>query len=106
MTETDARHLRRMLDCISAMRTGKLSLVQGSSELLALRDALEDFDAFGQEWFDGFTSHLVTLESAGIAPNGTILSPGAPLQPHVKSALDHIGLMVGQHIPKEDTAQG
>jgi hypothetical protein len=105
MTEIDARHLRRMLECISAIRTGKLSLVQGSGELLALRDALEDFDAFGQEWFDGLTAHLVTLESAGIATNGTILSPGVPLQPPVKSALDHIDLMVGQHIPRSSSIE-
>lgn len=60
----DERQLRRMLDCIKAARSNRMSLQSATDSLLFLRDALERVDA---EWARDFTSHLATIESAGLA---------------------------------------
>jgi hypothetical protein len=101
MMETDARHLHRMLERISLLRAGGISLVQGADDLLSLRDMLEEFDAFGQAWFDTFTSHVVTLESGGVASDGQIIPPYRPLEPYVMDALDQLDALVQNHLSKE-----
>lgn len=102
MTEADVRHLRRMMERLSLLRTGAISLVQGADDLLSLRDMLEDFDAFGQTWFDTFTSHVVTLESGGVTSDGDLLPRHSPLEPFVVSALDAIESLVRNHLPNEE----
>ena len=99
MMGADVRHLRRMLHLISGMRAGEYSLVDGANDLLALRDALEEFDAFGQGWFDDFTSHLVTLESAGVTSSGKALLHHRPLAPYVRDALDGLEAMILERLP-------
>ena len=63
MTSADRRHLRRMLSCLAGLTAGSMSLVTGADTLLSLRDALEHVDA---KWDESFTSHVATLESAGV----------------------------------------
>lgn len=99
MSPADARHLRRMLECISAMRSGSVSLVDGTDNLLFLRNALEEFEAFGQAWFDDFTAHLVTLESAGLDSRGQRLKGGNQHEAHVTHALNELEAMVRSRFP-------
>src|SRR3954470_4800886 len=94
MTDTETRPLRRMLERISLLKSGAISLVQGADDLLSLRDMLDEFDAFGQAWFDTFTSHVVTLESAGVASAGKVLPRQSPLEPYVSDALDHLDSLI------------
>jgi hypothetical protein len=90
-----------MMERLSLLRTGAISLVQGADDLLSLRDMLEDFDAFGQTWFDIFTSHVVTLESGGVASDGKIHPRHSPLEPHVVGALDALESLVRKHLPND-----
>ena len=96
MTPADASHLRRMLDCVSAMRSKSVSLVQGADSLLFLRNALE---AVEQGWADEFTSHLATLESAGLASPEQIANMGSRYADVVTGALDALEAMVRCHFP-------
>lgn len=101
MRKADIRHLSRMVERISLLRSGGISLVEGANDLLSLRDILEEFDAFGQAWFDTFTSHVVTLESAGVASDGQVLPRHHPLEPYVLDALAHLDSLVRSHLSKE-----
>lgn len=96
MTPVDARHLRRMLECISAMRSKSLSLVQGADSLFFLRNALEEIE---QTWADEFTSHLATLESAGTASREQIAAMGSRYADVVAGALDALERMVDGRFP-------
>jgi len=94
MTAADGRHLRRMLDCIAAMRSQSVSLVQGADSLLFLRNALEQAE---QSWVDEFTSHLATLESAGLASPDQIATMGSRYAGTMHGALDALeGLVRGR----------
>jgi hypothetical protein len=64
MLASDRRHLERMLQCVAAARAGDISLVAAADTLLALRSAVE-YDEDG--WADEITSHVATIESAGLA---------------------------------------
>jgi hypothetical protein len=96
MTPADVRHLRRMLECISGMRSQSVSLVQGADTLLFLRNALEEID---QPWADAFTSHLATLESAGTASRDQIATMGSRFADVVADALDALERMVCSRFP-------
>jgi hypothetical protein len=96
MISVDIRHLQRMLDCISAMRTGALSLVGGADNLLFLLDALEVAEP---AWADEFTSYVATIESAGTASPEQIASMGSQFPAVVATTLDALAEMVRSRLP-------
>lgn len=64
MDSTRERHLQRMLDVIEVARKGKASLVNVADSLHFLLSSLEGVD---RPWAEQFGSHVLTLESAGLA---------------------------------------
>ncbi|WP_050725658.1 hypothetical protein [Vulgatibacter incomptus] len=91
MSQRDARQLRRMLTCISGTRQGGVALVEVADSLIFLRDALENVE---ESWSDEFTSHVATLESAGVATSAQIERMGPQHQAIVSGALDALEAMV------------
>jgi len=96
MTAADGRHLRRMLDCIAGMRSESVSLVQGADSLLFLRNALEHAE---QSWVDELTSHLATLEFAGLASPEQVTAMGSKYAEVVAGALDALEDLVRGRFP-------
>jgi hypothetical protein len=96
MSPADVRHLRRMLACISAVRSGGASLVEGANSLLFLRDAL---DATEEAWTDEFTSHVATLESAGLATQEQVTAMGGSYASVVANVIDTLEAMVRGRFP-------
>ena len=87
----DERQLRRMLDCIDATRNNRMSLQAASDSLLFLRDALENLQA---DWARDFTSHLATLESAGLASPEQIGGMGEGYPRLIAETLDALDVLV------------
>jgi hypothetical protein len=90
----DARQLRRMLDCIVAARSGNVSLVQVAGSLLFLRDALEVVD---EQWEDTLTSHIMTLESAGLASAEQKVTMGSAFENVIATALGELEVLTRSH---------
>jgi hypothetical protein len=64
MVSANDRHFQRMLDVIEAARKGDASLVNVADSLHFLLSNLEGVD---RPWAEKFGSHVLTLESAGLA---------------------------------------
>ena len=99
MIPADARHMRRMLECISGVRRQSVSLVQGASTLLFLLNAMEDVE---EGWADEFTSYLVTLDSAGTASLNQIATMGSRYVDVVHDTLDTLERLVRDRLPPEE----
>jgi hypothetical protein len=84
MSQGDNRNLRRMLECIGAARTGRMTLVGLADALLHLRDAL---DAVDPAWAEELTSHIATLESAGLATSEQIRTMGPKYEEVIANTL-------------------
>lgn len=100
MSPKDARQFRQMLNCITDMRRGATNLVQGADSLLFLRSALE---AVEEAWSDEFSSHVATLESAGLATSAQVEEMGSRFQAVVSGALDSLETMVLARFPVPPT---
>lgn len=100
LLEHDERQLRRMLDCIEATRNNRMSLQSASGSLLFLRDALERVDA---DWARDFTSHLATIESAGLASAAQIKLMGEEFPRLVARTLGALETLVRSRLPGTDT---
>lgn len=88
-----------MLDCLLAARAGSVPLVQAADTLLFLRDALEVAD---EEWSSAFTSHIATLESAGLVTAEQKAKMGAGFERAVSTALAALQALIRRH-PGADT---
>ena len=90
----DARQLRRMLDCINGARGGSVSLIEAADTLLFLRDALAVAD---EQWSNDFTSHVATLESAGLAAAEERARMGSSFESVLSVALGELEALIGAH---------
>jgi len=91
-----------MLDCIVAARGGSVSLIEAANTLLFLRDALA---VAGDEWSSAFTSHAVTLESAGLATPEQKASMGSRFESVISSALAELESLIHKHPAAIDAEQ-
>ena len=98
MIASDARHLGRMLDCISAVRSQSASLWDGVGNLDFLLAALEG-EEFDEAWVDEFTSNLATLDEIGTASADQIATMGSQYGDVVTAALDAIERLVRSRLP-------
>lgn len=99
--EHDERQLRRMLECLDAVRRGAVSLRAASDSLLFLRGALMNVD---RPWADEFTSHLATLESASLASAAQRQEMGDRYQRLVEVTLDALEKIVRARLATQTRA--